>query len=144
MRALHFLGLLLLLFAASCSLDKSNPLDSDNVPPDVSNLDISCNQPEVTPKWVQLTWASVNTGEVAGYYVYRSFSPTGRYQWLMTVPNSQGTSTITCRDTQVTTGRYYYKVSSFYLQQDQEDIDTGGQNNGLEGHLSRYATILVR
>ncbi len=107
----------LILFAISCSLDRTNPLDpmvsSKQAPGEVSNITV-----ETTPNnTIVITWGSLPN--VNGYYIYRSQSYNGLYELIKKEENYLVTS-YEDTDVDIPGNFYWYKMSAYILVDGEE------------------------
>lgn len=134
---------ILFVLMMGCTLKRTNPLDPTthniNVPDDISNILITHSPAHASNYWVHLEWDKLATENTSGYYIYRGQSYNGTYQRIQDVvnlPNTIGTPVpMTCDDTEVVPGDYFYKISAYKIQP--------GSALRLEGHISPYVYTRV-
>ena len=103
----------IIISIASCALERSNPLDpvdNDVTAPDkVIGISVS----KTSSDDVIITWMPKDKAD--GYYVYRSLSPTGKFQRIDngSLNASQYDSFID--DNTVPDRWYYYKMSAYVI-----------------------------
>ena len=114
-----------IIILASCSLDKSNPLDPSNsgiqAPGKVTGIEVD----KISPTIIEIRWNSMIN--IDGYYIYRSGSYYGHYNQIC---ESTPSDTLYI-DHDISSELYYwYKMSAF--------ISVG--NKKLEGYRSEPKT----
>ncbi len=96
----------------ACSLDRSNPLDIENYPNKV--LDIQVEPPENNK--ITITWDTDGHANDDGYFIYRSMSYHGYYVLLEPPEGITPSSTSFYEDEDIDMGEwYYYKISAYRI-----------------------------
>ncbi len=131
------LGIMVLLFAASCELKRTNPLDplgNNNIytPPLVTGLTATGSGAGVVNKFVELKWAR-NVINTDGYYIYRALAYDAAYSRIDEVGNISSTNIMTRIIPIDSPGFYYFKVSAYKNYSD----------GTLEGSLSDWTIAYV-
>ena len=103
--------LIIFLITLSCSLDRNNPLDTDNYPSKV--LDIQVSYPEDDK--VTITWDNQGHANDDGYFIYRSMSYNGFFEFIQEIDDNTINS---YEDEDIIIGEniyYFYKMSAFRI-----------------------------
>ncbi|MCK4654586.1 MAG: hypothetical protein KAU01_09070 [Candidatus Cloacimonetes bacterium] len=113
-----------IIILASCSLDRSNPLDPSNsgiqAPGKVTGIKVTIND----FNYIDISWNPMIN--VDGFYIYRSQSFDGLYSILEDYITSPTDSLFEDQNVIIQYNYYYYRMSAF--------INVGGKK--LEGYRS--------
>ena len=106
-----FIFLIIFLLTLSCSLDRSNPLDIDNYPSKVLGIQVSYPEDDK----VTITWDTPGHANDDGYFIYRSMSYHGFYEFIQEIDDNTINS---YEDEDIIIGEniyYFYKMSAFRI-----------------------------
>ncbi len=106
-----FIFIIIILLTLSCSLDRSNPLDTDNYPSKVLGIQVSFPENNI----VTITWDIQGHANDDGYFIYRSMSYHGFYELIKEIEDY---SIDSYEDEDIIIGEniyYFYKMSAFRI-----------------------------
>ena len=106
-----FIFLIIFLITLSCSLDRSNPLDTDNYPSKVLGIQVSYPEDDK----VTITWDTPGHANDDGYFIYRSMFDDGFYKFIQEIDDNTINS---YEDEDIIIGEniyYFYKMSAFRI-----------------------------
>lgn len=106
-----FLFLIIILLTLSCSLERSNPLDTNNYPNNVLGIQVSFPENNI----VTITWDTQGHANDDGYFIYRSMSYHGFYELIKEIEDY---SIDSYEDEDIIIGEniyYFYKMSAFRI-----------------------------
>ena len=106
-----FIFLIIFLLTLSCSLERSNPLDTDNYPNKVLGITVSYPEENI----VTITWDTQGHASDDGYFIYRSMSYHGFYELIQEIEDNTINS---FEDEDIIIGEniyYFYKMSAFRI-----------------------------
>ena len=106
-----FFFIIIFLLTLSCSLDRSNPLDTDNYPSKVLGIQVSYPEDDK----VTITWDTPGHANDDGYFIYRSMSYHGFYEFIQEIDDNTINS---YEDEDIIIGEniyYFYKMSAFRI-----------------------------
>ena len=111
MKRISIFFVIIFLLVLSCSLERSNPLDTDTFPNKV--LDIQISPPENNK--VTISWNTQGHSNDDGYFIYRSMSYHGFYELIKEIDDN---TTDSYEDEDIIIGEniyYFYKMSAFRI-----------------------------
>ncbi len=106
-----FIFLTIILLTLSCSLERSNPLDTNNYPNKVLGIQVSFPENNI----VTITWDIQGHANDDGYFIYRSMSYHGFYELIKEIEDY---SIDSYEDEDIIMGEniyYFYKMSAFRI-----------------------------
>ncbi len=106
-----FIFLIIFLLTLSCSLDRSNPLDIENYPSKVLGIQVSYPEDDK----VTITWDTPGHANDNGYFIYRSMSYHGFYEFIQEIDDNEENLYLDDDVINSVGYEYWYKISAYRI-----------------------------